>query len=1168
MSVAAPTGVDRVTAAAQAEASHPANSAWVSANAGSGKTYVLARRVIRLLLAGTDPARILCLTFTKAAAAEMANRVFGILARWVTLSDADLAAAIAEIEGVAAGAALTAEARRLFAHALDTPGGLKVQTIHAFCDRLLHQFPFEANVAGHFEVLDQRGEKDLADEARRSVLARAAADPMGAIGQALDVVLAYSSDFGHEQAIGEFIDKRDRLRSWISGGDSLGKALADLRRALGLRADETVAGLRALVIGEAAIDRETAVRLADLLRSSGPSDAEAAARLAPYALSPDADQRIDAWLDFFMTGGNLRKSVVTNPVRAAWPGLDELLTAEGDRLDALLDRIQAAECFESTAAMLCLADAAVAEYERLKRARGLLDYEDLVVKTANLLSRSDARSWVHFKLDRGLDHILVDEGQDTSPRQWQVITALAEEFFTGQGASEVNRTLFAVGDEKQSIYSFQGAVPAWFSRIQREVGSSAKAAGYAWVDRELHLSFRSAPVVLSAVDRVFEAEAAHRGLSGELRAPVHTAWRRNAPGRVVVWPLVEPPKKRDTEDWATPVDHLGKDSPEVKLARRIADLIAGWLERGEVLEATGKPIPPGGILILTRTRGALTDAVNRALKSRGVPIAGADRLTLTDHIAVLDLVALGRVALLPQDDLSLAALLKSPLIGLTEDALYELAQARPGSLWEALAAKARERQDYAEAKGALDRWRALADYRDPHGFFAAILGPERGRRAFLKRLGPETEDVLDEFLAQALAYEATEAPSLEGFLYWLTASETEIKRDTDVARDEVRVMTVHGAKGLEADVVFLIDNGSMPVHPTHYPRVLALGDGSDPVAAVPYAWMRSSTVMPKVVSERLAEWCERAEEEYRRLLYVGLTRARDRLYVCGIAKKTGERARQRGWHALVERALEPECTRALSPSGDLEALEWRARPQVPGEGGRQPVGLAAIAIPDWAASNAPPAPPSARRLTPSTALAAEGGEPPDFPAPRLIAARGDTDAAQALARGRLIHRLLQSLPDIRPSDRDAAGARYLSALAGDRSPTDRAGLLAEVLAVIDHPEFAAVFAPGSRAEVEIAGRVQTAAGEATISGRVDRLAVTSDRVLIVDYKTNRPAPARLEEVPQDYLAQLALYRIVLTRLYPGRGVGGALLWTDRPALMAIPESVLEQAASTLVTGRP
>ncbi len=619
--------------------------------------------------------------------------------------------------------------------------------------------------------------------------------------------------------------------------------------------------------------------------------------------------------------------------------------------------------------------------------------------------------------------------------------------------------------------------------------------------------------------------------------------------------MIEPPEKPEPEDWTSPVDHLGDESPEVKLANRIADTIAGWLNRAEPLESTGKPIRPGDILILTRTRGAQTDAINRALKTRGVPIAGADRLILTEHIAVMDLMALGRVMLLPEDDLSLAAVLKSPLIGLDDDQLFAIAHGRGAkTLWWSLGEAAmadREGGPFKLARAQLDAWRAQADYHDPYAFYGQVLADRhRGRRQFLRRLGPEAEDVLDEFLAQALAYEQAHTPSLQGFLAWLDAAETQIRRDTDTIRNEVRVMTVHGAKGLEAGIVFLVDIGAMPVHPSHDPKVVSLDDDRDG-AGHPLVWMRSTKVMPARVRQRVDVLRAEAEEEYRRLLYVAMTRAKDRLYVCGTLKKTTDTVK--GWHALVTAALEAECARREGPDGTVE-LEWRAPAErvIPARGKQEAMAFAPRR-PAWLETDAPPAPLPIRRITPSTAVSkpSEGA----FRGRPSLSIQGAA-ADLAAKRGRLIHRLLQSLPEVTPQDRHAIGRRYLDVLAAHWAETDRAALLAEVIGIIDDPSFAPVFAPGSRAEVEIAGTL----GDSRLSGRIDRLAVTADRVLVVDYKTNRPAPETLADAPHDHVIQLALYSVLLKRLYPNKRLVAAILWTDRPALMEIPSEMLEAAA--------
>jgi ATP-dependent helicase/nuclease subunit A len=1155
--------VDAATERAQAEASSPAGSAWVSANAGSGKTFVLARRVVRLLLDGTDPGRILCLTFTKAAAAEMAKRVFKELADWTAMDDLELADEIAKIEGRRPDAALVAEARRLFARALETPGGLKIQTIHAFCERLLHQFPFEANVAGHFEVLDGQDAAALAVEARKRMLAKAEHEPDGPLGLALRTVLGATSDIGHEAAIAEFINRRDRLRAWIVDSDSLEQGLGELKARLGLARNDTVESKRGLVLSESVFSGDDLAGLVTALRLGGRNDCQAADRLAPAAEGKTETERVDGYLNFFMTSGRdkLREtsSLVSRAVKNRVPGLEEALEDERVRLEAVLDGIAAAECYETSAAMLRLADAAIGEYARLKNARGVLDFDDLIVKTANLLSRVDASQWIHYKLDRGLDHILVDEAQDTSPRQWQVIKALAEEFFAGEGAARVTRTLFAVGDEKQSIFSFQGAVPAWFSKVQRDLGGKARAARYAWADVKLHISFRSTPILLSAVDKVFAEAHAHRGVTADPDWPPHTAHRRNAPGRVTIWPMIKPPDRAEPEDWRTPLDHLGRNSPEVKLADRIAKTIARWRIDKEVLESTGEPIHPGGILILVRTRGALTDAINRELKRNDVPIAGADRLALTDHIAVMDLMALGRVMVLPEDDLSLAAVLKSPLIGLGEEQLYSVAYERPGSLWDRLRHTAKDDAGgvFAIALAKLEAWRSFADYLDPHGFYARVLGPDEGRKKFFRRLGVEAEDVLDEFLAQALAFERTHTPSMEAFLAWLEAAEMEIKRDAELLRDEVRVMTVHGAKGLEADVVFLVDNGTVPVHPSHDARVLSIEDDTDVTAQPPLLWMRSSKLMPQIIRNRVDALRLKAGEEYRRLLYVGMTRAKDRLIVCGTEKMRGTDPAN-GWHALVRTALEPESLRVQAADGTLESLEWRAEeePRARHKAEQQAMTLVPP-LPEWIDRPAPQAI-ATRRITPSTVLQGDAGG-------RAPKRRFDLGNPAALERGRLVHRLLQSLPDFPEERRRETGRRYLDAVAPkDWSAAERTALLDGVMAVLADPAFAPVFAAGSRAEIDVAGLVDLAKGPATLSGRIDRLAVTDERVLIVDYKTNRPAPEKLEDAPGEYVAQLALYRELLGRLYPNKAVAAAILWTERPALMEIPSSTLDRALATIV----
>ncbi|MCX5567706.1 double-strand break repair helicase AddA [Kaistia nematophila] len=1163
--------VDAKTKDTQARATDPEASAWVSANAGSGKTYVLARRVIRLLLNGADPASILCLTFTKAAAAEMSSRVFEILAGWTTMADAELSAILADYQGVPALPAHLVSARRLFARALETPGGLKIQTIHAFCERLLHQFPFEANVAGSFEVLDDRGASILIADAQRRVIARASLEADTAQGRAFARVLEAASDQGIEAALAAIVSSRDAVREFIVGAGDLASGLRDLRRALSLGSGETAESLRDRLGSEIPFDDAELRQLVDRLAASGANDKKSAARLAPILTAETMEGRATAWLAYLMTsdGRKLREvsGLAAKAIRDGWPGLEETLGDERDRIEMLLDRIASAEAYAVTSALLTLGDAVIGDYERAKQLRGALDFQDLVVKTANLLSRSDAAAWVHYKLDRGLDHILVDEAQDTSPRQWQVIERLAGEFFTGQSARDVIRTFFAVGDEKQSIYSFQGAVPAWFARQREAISARADEARALWHNLELQLSFRSTPDVLAAVDEIFAPEDAHAGLTQAKAAPVHAAARRLDPGRVTYWPPIEADKPPQPDDWHTPLDRLDAKSPEVRLAERIAETIAGWKRDKATIAATGKPIREGGILVLTRKRGPQTDAINRALKAAGLSVAGADRLALASHIAVLDLLALAEILLQPRDDLALAALLKSPLIGLSEEQLFELAHPRGGSLWYALDRSTDP--DAIEASARLKGWRSRAEFMSPYAFFARILGPDGGRKRLLARLGPEADDVLDEFLAQALAHEQASVPSLQGFVGWMREAATEIKRDADLARDEIRVMTVHGAKGLEADIVFLVDTGSKPVHASHDPKIVALAEDPDAADGAPLVWIAPGARKPQIVEDAIGTLRDKAREEYRRLLYVGLTRARDHLVVCGTVKaNTGADLL---WHELVGKALgvDGHPVPVDLPSESFETIEWRqdwSRQAVPpladvaGSGER-----VVEALPDWLAENPPPPPAQPKRLTPSAAVGFAEAEPA-FPPVTALDARLDPAALTALDRGRIIHRLLQALPDQPAEQRAAVATRYLEVVGREWPEAARQGLLDRILPILDDDSFSALFGPESRAEVPIAGTIETRSGMASVSGRIDRLVVLPDRVILVDYKTNRPAPRELAEVPEAHLAQLALYRALLSALYPDRPIETALLWTEIPLLMAIPSELLDSRMAAITAG--
>jgi ATP-dependent helicase/nuclease subunit A len=1204
----------------QTAASDPAASVFVSANAGAGKTHVLAQRVIRLMLDGgpdgVDPSKILCITFTKAAAANMATRVYDRLKAWVALDDEALDAAIRELGVTHVDATKRQRARRLFAAALETPGGLKVQTIHAFCTRVLQQFPFEAGVAAHFTVLEDRTQNEMLHRARMAVLLEAAAAPGKPLGRALAVLTEAAADVTLVKVIDEAVAERAKFAAWIDGGEgSRERAVAQLCAALGVGVSDGLARIEKEIVEGPHLPMSQWADVAAVFETGSKQDQEQTGRLSA-ALAASGGERIERYFDIFLTGDREpRKKLITKGLADDEPVLAQNIANEQDRIIRLRDRRNGVICRDRTAALAAIAADVIRRYTQEKERRGLLDYDDLIDRTHRLLAQCDP-NWVHHKLDSGLDHVLIDEAQDTSEKQWDIVKQLVSEFGAGAGAGEPRpRTVFAVGDEKQSIFSFQGAAPREYDAARRHFERRFEGPDVTWRFVRFDHSFRSGENVLGAVDAVFREPAVHLSItSGACGPPEHKALPDAAPGLVEIWPLIAPDPAPDVTAWEAPFDDLSETSPQVRLAGRIAAAVRGFIDGRTPVGRERRPMRCGDVLILVRQRGPLFGAVIRALKNAGVAVAGADRLVLTEHIAVTDLMALADALLLPHDDLALAVALKSPLFGLDDGHLFKLAHGRRGSLRKALRERAHEdveegseagkdagteqRAAFAAADALLDACAERARSESPFAFFAWLLGPQQGRQKIYARLGLEAADALDEFLELALTYESAEPPSLQGFVAWLRSAATEVKRDMETARDEVRVMTVHGAKGLEAPVVIIADT-TTPPRGSHAPALIDIGETGIAVppakssaggAAAPpcMVWAPRKEDDVEAVAQAREAVLDEAEHEHRRLLYVALTRAAEHLIVCGFRGKN--KPGNGCWYNLILAGLEGEQGFEEVAGGDTKLWRYRKNaapsaafsdpaivsPSAPSSGGEgagsgEPQRLALTnqpsveglssgesALPSWLTT---PVPAIARAalVSPSSAI-------PEAAHERRTAA-AEQAQAQALARGTLIHRLLQSLPDVEPSRREAAAHGFLARAAAQFSEDERTLFAGRVLAILADRRFDALFSPGSRAEVPIVGRLARAGGGTLhVSGQIDRLAVTGDEVLIADYKTNRDPPDTVDGAPDTYVGQLALYRAMLGRMYPGRPIRCALVWTEIPALMELPASMLDAAATRIVRG--
>jgi ATP-dependent helicase/nuclease subunit A len=1135
----------------QRAAADPAVSAFVTANAGSGKTKTLIDRVARLLLAGASPEAILCVTYTKAAAAEMQRRLFLRLGGWSVMGDAELADELSLLEGRHRDVYDTGRlstARALFARALETPGGLKIQTIHAFCEKLLRRFPLEAGVSPGFRVMDDAAAAAVAAAARRQV-AHLALKGEGALAEAygrLSVALDYAA---FQQMFLTFEAQRGALQAFFAREDGLGGARAWAWRVCGFSEWTEPEAVEAGAM--AALDRDLWRAAAQVLAQGSATDQGRAATMAAVVTEPDGAFARTLTIFFKDSGeGEAQLWIGKAAVLKAHEGLRQKLFAEQERLDRAREALRAAKIAWDSACALTLAHAYLTAYAIEKSSAGALDFADLIEKTKALLASRPAAAWVLYKLDGGVDHVLVDEAQDTAPDQWEIVRALTGEFFAGESRPRgraAERSLFVVGDDKQSIYSFQGADPARLLAETERYLAEIEAAGRKGVLAPLTASWRSTAEVLAFVDAVFAA-----GVAPALKPLKHEP-KRPEQGCVDLWPLERETKGETREAWDVPLDVESEGSAARRLAENIACEIEDLVARGD--SVGGRPARYGDVLILVRKRGALFEEILRALKHARIPVAGADRLALSEHIVFDDLMALARFVLFPDDDLTLAALLRSPFCDVDDESLYRLARGREGTLWRTLCARAEEAAEWRQACAFLSLACEAARERRPFEVFSRLLGAADGerrsmRRRLLRRLGAEAEDALDEFLAQVLAAEQRGVHDLERLCAEFAGLSITVKRELEAGRDEVRVMTAHGAKGLEAPIVFLPDAANDTT-----------GRGS-PLLEVPaqanegagFLWCGSQKADGE--ASRLARELRlrKEAEESLRLLYVALTRARERLVICGRISATRKEEGLKGWWAAIRAGFEHE---GIKPHlrevacGRVMATRY----------GPDPARLAAEAAaeavpcppPAWA-DHAPRAEAFARYASPS-----DLGENLKAPAPSPLA---ETGGLGRFRRGDLIHRLLQLLPDLPAAERAGAAASLL-ARERDLTEAQRAEMTGAALAVLQDARFAEVFGEGSRAEVAIAGSAAALPAGLKISGRIDRLVVLADRVLVADFKTNRPAPARIEDADPAYLRQMAIYAAVLADIFPGRRIEAALIWTDGPRLMPVPEKLIAQSLAEL-----
>lgn len=1137
--------------AEQLRASNPNVSVWVGASAGTGKTFVLSNRVLRLMLSGSRPDKVLCLTYTNTAAAEMAIRVNKRLSTWITMGEAELFSELENVLGKRPDKNQLLLARKLFAKVLDVPGGLKIQTIHSFCQSLLGRFPIEADIAPNFDLLDDITIHEQLRLSQDELLIEIADGERDALSKSLEQISSMLAESTFTDLMRSLTNERGGLEALFKRNThSFNKIINSFKALLGFEKEDTRESILKAVCDDDFIDLSGLNTAAENLLMGTKTDKDRSILISEWL--ENIENRTIGFNDyksaFLTTKNDLRAKLATKTIIENYPDTVELLFREAERVKYVTERLRSYTLFENTSNILRVGFELIKKYNQRKKSRNVVDYDDLIGKVSELVHKMDA-SWILYKLDEGIDHILIDEAQDTNPTQWDIIRKISQEFFDGAGArdkgnlNEGPRTIFAVGDIKQSIYSFQKAEPKKFDENKKFFIKQSNDAGLDFDEVPMNLSFRSTSTILEAVDKVFEEEEKRFSVSFDHAEIKHDTHRTNEPGLIEVWETVEPPDLPEDEYWSPPVIQKPSHDPKQIIADKIANQIKKWIDDKEILPSKGRPINAGDILILVQKRKEFVHYMINALKNRDVNVAGLDQMVLTEQLSVMDLMAVANFTLLPSDDLTLAVVLKSPFIGFSEEDLFELANPRGKneSLWQALLKRRQEKESFSEAAEILTDLTNYADFYPPFEFFTYLLSAKGGRKKLIGRLGEQINDPVDEFLNQAMKYEQNNISSMQGFLNWFTKGNIKIKREMDQGGGMVRVMTVHGAKGLQAPIVFLPDTC----------QTVGLRDNlfwhkEDYSEHLLYVRNEETRVGPAQLAYETRK--VDIESENKRLLYVAMTRAEDQLFITGWEDKKGRK--DGNWYDLIRSAVhEMDGTEEIELNGEV-ILRNQKGTKTP-ETIKATVSSEAkkLELPQWAKNKPMAEPTPSKPLSPSRLDEDEEV----VRSPLKIVAHMKKDKRK-YHRGRLIHKLLEILPETAVDNREISIERYLMQDAHELTDAQVEEIKSEVLEIFNNPMLDGLFGANSRSEVPIVGQI----GDFTLSGQVDRLAIRGEDVLIIDYKTNRPPARSPEMIPKVYQRQMAAYKAVLKEIYPDKRIKCFLLWTDIAELMEIPEGLLNK----------
>ena len=1141
------------SAADSLAAAQPDINATVSASAGTGKTWLLVTRIIRLLLADAEPGSILALTFTRKAAAEMQMRLQERLFQLATADDKELSKLLLQTGSTDTRETMK-KSRQLYEKLLHAGFPVRLQTFHSFCQDILSHFPLEADITPGFELIESTAL--LQQQAWEELFAEATRNTQGLLANDLDVLMqACNGPANTKAALNSMLGHRSDWWAYTEQQkDAAAYASDQLQRQLQIT--PTTDPYAELFT---AISRDDFICFADLLRKHETKTNLAHAEQLERALQADHlnEASFKLLLPVFLTARHEPRSRKTSKAQLTSMGAQgeatflELHVRICESLQHTLDISRRMQTLTLNAAWYRTGLHFIKLYQKIKRELRLLDFTDLEWSCYRLLNHANNAHWVQYKIDQRINHVLIDEFQDTNPTQWQLITPLLEEIAAGPG--ERTRSFFLVGDEKQSIYSFRRANP----ELQHQA-SAYLAQSMAAVEVKLDASRRSSPAVIETVNAIFSQDEIRHYMAD---FTTHSTHLHTVPGRISLFPL----HQLDTDDEHPPDDPgamqlrnplLQPRTENLKTARiDEAHSIAQQIEKlvnepalicvkDEDDNTRTRPLEYGDIMILMRNRTHI-GVYESVLREHGIPFIGSQRGSLLDNQEIQDMERLLDSLITPFNNLSIAQVLKSPMFAASDQDLITISLLHKDSKWFErllnMQAVADAEHPLSRAARLLPHWHKLADTMPVHDLLDRIYAEGNIIQRYVSSVPPAQQQRvsanLQRFHQLSLEIDSGRYPSISHFLHYLRSlREHKNDRPDEPAvvhgQSRVKLMTIHASKGLESPAVFLVDCDNQGAHHDAFSALVDWPAESN--KPVKFQLITSKDNIDKMTNEVLVRKQQAHKREELNLLYVALTRARQYLQIFGSASKS-----KSGWYEYIETAMKTLTTPDVDGAYHYSVGEFSATIN----NAELPRAATKIAIDTRL--NSPIVDATATEYMIAPSLGFHAGDDGALSA-------NDSDG---IKRGIAIHRALDLMSRIPPLTTEQARQqiRHESALVDE---AELNSWLKEAGNTINNGEFENIFKPYAAHQVLNELPVMYRQNNQTVYGIIDRLVVTDDHVLLIDYKTHQiEDEAQLQSLAGSYAYQMRLYTTGIEKLWPGQKIKSGLLFTHSARLIWIDQDL-------------